>query len=109
MSTVKVRPAWIRWLPLTLAAITLGGCIVGPDHVPPTVPAPDQWHQELEKGRHANIDEIRQWWWLFEDPMLTELIERAKASRRLATLSALALVISGSTTRRSSLALGTVV
>ncbi len=31
-------------------AITLGGCKVGPDYVPPDLPVPDAWHLDLVDG-----------------------------------------------------------
>ncbi|MEM8678546.1 MAG: TolC family protein [Planctomycetota bacterium] len=78
MTRLARSRAWRCFL-ILLTIVGPSGCIVGPDYAPPNLCAPDEWHQELVDGHHANVDEIREWWWLFDDPVLGELIERAKS------------------------------
>lgn len=64
------------WASLTvsLGAIFLGtGCAVGPNYRPPVPDLPEQWHQKLAEG----TADVREWWKVFGDEKLTELIERA--------------------------------
>lgn len=54
-------------------ALTLGGCAVGPTYrAPPEVQASPAW---LAPGATDAVDEA--WWRSFDDPVLTQLIERA--------------------------------
>lgn len=53
------------------------GCICGPDFQPPTTPVPDHWHQTLQDGTYVSRQELGEWWELFGDPQLSELIHRA--------------------------------
>ena len=61
-------------MPVSLGAIFLGtGCAVGPNYRPPVPDLPEQWHQKLAEG----TADVREWWKVFGDEKLTELIERA--------------------------------
>ena len=64
---------------IILAAIlTLGGCAVGPDYVPPTPLAPASWQHDLfGADMEANAELLAQWWETLGDPVLTDLIGRA--------------------------------
>lgn len=57
--------------------LLLAGCRVGPNYAPPSTPVPDLWHQELQAGEFVSSEELGQWWLLFEDPLLHELIDVA--------------------------------
>ena len=67
--------------PVLLAvAFTLAGCVsVGPDYVEPELAVPDAWHmrivQQVEQGPQATL---QTWWTVFDDPVLDQLIERAR-------------------------------
>lgn len=69
-----------RWQSVhSLGAVVLllagtSGCVVGPDHVRPSSPVPDSWHQELEHGHYLNAAETRDWWTLFQDEQLNQLV-----------------------------------
>jgi len=68
----------LLFLPVCLAA--LAGCAVGPDFKSPQPEMPADW-----SGRKLSTDESRQadlarWWSVFNDPILTSLVERAAAS-----------------------------
>jgi NodT family efflux transporter outer membrane factor (OMF) lipoprotein len=75
--TNKKRRLWAAVLvPLMLIA----GCKVGPNYEPPTVTSlPEQW-QNASDGRAEDPNTLAQWWLLFNDPVLTELIEEASQS-----------------------------
>lgn len=59
---------------LVLVVIVSSGCIVGPDYCGQATPVPDVWHQQLENGAYVGSNELHQWWNLFDDPTLTDLI-----------------------------------
>lgn len=64
-----------------LASAGLGGCTaLGPDYraAPPAVPA--GWHRAAESAAVANTGapgDISRWWQVFEDPLLSGLVDRA--------------------------------
>ncbi len=63
---------------LLLTAIVIGtsGCVVGPNYRLPATPVPDAWHQELKHGAFLDAEGVRQWWKIFGDPTLDELMLR---------------------------------
>ncbi|MHC4954159.1 MAG: efflux transporter outer membrane subunit, partial [Planctomycetota bacterium] len=63
-----------RWLPILLLA---GACKVGPDYEPPEIKQPDAWTEELRNGVLQGTEDLAAWWDKFDDPVLTELIQRA--------------------------------
>jgi NodT family efflux transporter outer membrane factor (OMF) lipoprotein len=65
-----------------LMAFLAGCAAVGPNYVPPQVPAPGQWNAEMADGLHAaspNPETLANWWTTLNDPVLASLIERAVA------------------------------
>ncbi|MCB9610093.1 MAG: efflux transporter outer membrane subunit [Planctomycetes bacterium] len=63
---------------LLVASLFVTGCAaVGPDYVPPTVPVPAGWSSDLADGVRAGAAELEEWWKLFEDPVLSSLVDRA--------------------------------
>lgn len=77
--------------PYALCAASLGvvlmgaGCAVGPNYRRPDPQLPERWHQATAEG----AADVREWWQVFDDPMLTDLIGRAEAGNldlRLAVL-----------------------
>jgi len=61
--------------------VLLGACsAVGPDYVEPEIAVPDAWHmrivQQVEQGPEAPL---QTWWTVFDDPVLDQLIERARS------------------------------
>lgn len=63
--------------------IFLGGCaLVGPDYTPPKNNAPQAWQADAvefsQKGT-ADSHTLASWWTTFNDPLLTQLIDRALA------------------------------
>jgi outer membrane protein, multidrug efflux system len=52
------------------------GCTVGPDYRPPEPPLPETWRAGISTpAADPRIDEA--WWAAFDDPLLTQLVERA--------------------------------
>jgi len=66
--------AFTRWLPVLVIATA---CKVGPDYQPPELHEPDAWSEELRNGVFLGNEEISLWWQNFDDPVLTDLIDRA--------------------------------
>jgi multidrug efflux system outer membrane protein len=67
-----------------LSLVLLFGCMVGPDFQHPQVSVPADWagptaESSLLKSV-SNYKELAEWWTVFQDPILTSLIERAAAS-----------------------------
>ena len=65
---------------ILLPAITLviSGCTVGPDFVKPEIEAPPEWSQRVEQGLETTPNELVEWWRVFEDPVLNELVDTAR-------------------------------
>ncbi|NLE28338.1 MAG: efflux transporter outer membrane subunit [Phycisphaerae bacterium] len=54
----------------------INGCAVGPNYSKPDPAVPDQWQQDLRYGLRSGCTP-EEYWREFDDPVLTELIERA--------------------------------
>lgn len=66
---------------LVAAILTVAGCMtVGPDYIKPTPSMPEYWHHSTDPALVPNKASIYRWWVVFEDPMLTQLIEQAADS-----------------------------
>jgi NodT family efflux transporter outer membrane factor (OMF) lipoprotein len=66
-----------------LSAVTvlllLAGCAaVGPDFVEPAADVPAGWSQPPQAGLVASPHELVEWWRVFDDPVLNELVETAR-------------------------------
>ena len=65
---------------LVLAMAGMAGCTtLGPDYQPPEVDVPQQWQSSLTE---ASTVADREWWKLFQDPVLDELIQQALENNR---------------------------
>jgi len=63
-----------RYIALALGVALLAGCAMGPDYERPEVSVPAGYDEPTVPGESfANLD----WWTLFDDPLLVELIETA--------------------------------
>ena len=80
-----------RHVCILLSAITcvfLAACLtVGPDYVPPTAGVPDAWHAAAVGGLAGGEPDLQTWWTTFQDPLLTDLIERAGSSNLSARIA----------------------
>jgi len=62
--------------------VWVAGCSpVGPDYTPPDISMDNDWHSPLKQGLTIEDDPetLSQWWSTFDDPVLTDLIERSVA------------------------------
>jgi len=59
---------------VSVLALCLGGCMVGPDYVRPTVETPQNWRIEEQEARDLSNSS---WWEQLGDPVLNELIATA--------------------------------
>lgn len=66
---------------LVLSAF-LGGCAVGPDYVPPKAETPETWHNPSDPALVPDQAAIREWWTVFNDPLLTQLVKDALDGNR---------------------------
>lgn len=57
---------------------SFSGCKVGPDYVCPEYPIPDQWHQQAVQGVEGGSADLHTWWYIFNDPVLEDLIQRSR-------------------------------
>ena len=61
-----------------LLGLLIAGCApVGPDFVKLEPQAPGQWSQALDQGLDAKPGDQTQWWLVFRDPVLNQLLETA--------------------------------
>lgn len=120
-----LRQMPIRGLVTLMITVGLAGCTLGPDYVRPDIALPDAYHPPTaSQAPFANIqtqESIKtDWWTLFKDPLLNELMQTALvnnadvqiAQARLAQAQAVArqagaalyptLNITGGLTRASS-------
>jgi len=62
-----------------MALVATVSCTVGPDYQPPQIDLPDRWSEGPE-GTITLVAEIAEWWTVFNDPTLNQLIEQAVQS-----------------------------
>ena len=76
--------------PVSAFALLLAGCAVGPDYVRPTAPVPQAYKAAPGWSLATPSDRLPRgdWWTLFGDPTLNELVTRADAANQ--TLAAAA-------------------
>lgn len=77
---------------IALGPVVLSGCAsVGPDYRPPEIEMAEDWHTPADPAVLPRADLARQWWMLFQDPLLNRLIETA-SENNLDLLTAVARV-----------------
>ena len=68
---------------LTSCLLGISGCTtVGPDYKPPQTATSTNWTSELQGGLTGNAADtnlLDRWWTVFNDPVLSDLVERARA------------------------------
>jgi NodT family efflux transporter outer membrane factor (OMF) lipoprotein len=65
-----------RFAPLLLAAL-LAGCMIGPDYKAPPTQIAERWKETGSAVLDTAPQDSRQWWQLFNDPVLNDLIALA--------------------------------
>jgi len=67
---------------LTSCLLGGSGCrTAGPDYKPPQTATPNNWTRDLQGGQigvAADTNLIERWWTVFNDPILSDLVERAR-------------------------------
>jgi NodT family efflux transporter outer membrane factor (OMF) lipoprotein len=81
---------------LLASVVLLSACSVGPTFVPPEPVHPDQWNATAATATQTKSLPVaesvdRQWWKLFSDPTLNELITRAQSANLDLRITALRL------------------
>jgi NodT family efflux transporter outer membrane factor (OMF) lipoprotein len=61
-------------VPLLLVPALLAGCMIGPDFKRPRAKVATQWNEASDTSIAKGDEEYRNWWALFNDPVLTRLI-----------------------------------
>ena len=67
---------------LVYVCLVTSACTVGPDYVKPDISAAENWHSQTSINIDKDMDSLIEWWSLFDDPLLDDLI-RATASNNL--------------------------
>jgi len=63
---------------LFFVLLLVSGCaMVGPDYVKPEAPEPENWRESNEPEIKTEDTNVRNWWIVFKDPVLNDLIEAA--------------------------------
>ena len=58
-------------------AFLVTGCMIGPDFLKPDALVEDVWTQEQDPRIKTEAADFREWWKVFNDPVLNNLIEKA--------------------------------
>ncbi len=66
-----------RFLMIACILPLIGCMTVGPDYEPPATEMPAGWHNTGDPALVPNAALVRQWWTLFNDPLLNRLITEA--------------------------------
>jgi NodT family efflux transporter outer membrane factor (OMF) lipoprotein len=74
-SACRIRPCLLRVL--LLIAVLPAGCMIGPDFKRPPAPVARNWIEASDTSVAKGDDEYRNWWAVFNDPILIQLINLA--------------------------------
>jgi NodT family efflux transporter outer membrane factor (OMF) lipoprotein len=75
--TVQVLAARLRLGFALVLLSSCGGCLVGPDFSSPSAPVAEKWLEANNPSVDTRNQEYRDWWKVFHDPVLDQLIEIA--------------------------------
>ncbi len=76
-------PLGARLMITLLAAAALAGCAaVGPNYRPPTIEMPNSWQTTDDPALLPRAELVKNWWSLFNDPLLDQLIQTATRNNR---------------------------
>src|SRR5262245_50703339 len=62
---------------MLLVVLLAEGCMIGPDFKRPQAPVAAAWLEADHRAVDATRQEYQDWWSVFDDPVLTELIDTA--------------------------------
>src|SRR5258705_2535941 len=87
ISVVRGRAKPATLFAVVLGAVAVGGCgldewarnggKVGPNYTPPLAPTASEWIDYKDPRVKSTDEDLSQWWGVFKDPLLDELIEEA--------------------------------
>lgn len=73
-----------------LLTTLLAGCAaVGPDFEKPEADIQEIWAQEFDEGLDASPNELVEWWKVFDDPVLNDLVETARLNNNTLEIAGL--------------------
>ena len=76
-------------LAVPVMAILAACSAVGPDYVQPQAPVPETWEPAPGAGLEATSYELVEWWEVFEDPVLDQLVDIAHSQNYALELAGL--------------------
>ena len=75
---MRVKRAIVTGAALTIGlAVFVEGCLLGPNFKSPPVGIADKWMEEGNKSMDSSAAEHRDWWTVFNDPVLSDFIQLA--------------------------------
>ena len=81
-----LRPLFL----VVVLPILLNACAaVGPDFVKPEINPARQWAESAEQGLEPIPVQVSKWWQIFNDPILNELVESARANNNTLEIAGL--------------------
>ncbi len=90
----EILTKFSEYIILVPTVLMFSSCMtVGPDYSPPEIKTPETWQKEIENtpADVTNNDMLSSWWTTFNDPVLSDLMERA-VSQNLSLKDALSRV-----------------
>ncbi|KPJ79850.1 MAG: hypothetical protein AMJ58_10530 [Gammaproteobacteria bacterium SG8_30] len=79
----------VRLFVVGVASLVLTACVVGPEFVRPEAPVPFAWTQEGADGLATQPPQLKEWWRVFEDPVLDELVDTARRNNNTLEIAGL--------------------
>jgi NodT family efflux transporter outer membrane factor (OMF) lipoprotein len=74
--SIQLKPSAMSGL-IALAILFSGCSMVGPDYIKPTAPEPEKWLESNEPKFQTEEADFSDWWTVFDDPVLNNLVEAA--------------------------------
>ena len=85
------NPRSLLWLLCVSCSLMTTGCAytgsftdyvhngfkVGPNYSKPAAPVGDEWIDSYDERVHSEVPDIREWWTVFDDPLLTQLVQNS--------------------------------
>lgn len=71
------KSTFSKFAQLGLVTTMLSACSIWPDYTRPAVAVPEKYSQTQVSGTDANSQVISNWWTLYQDPTLNDLVEKS--------------------------------